>query len=419
VLATLLGWLAAGAIADTLLVRPGSGRASFLLVAAAAIGTTLAAAGPLPALWPVAAGALFTALARLPVRGRLGGFAMGLVLAIAMALPWYAAMSERFGAAFLSQAPFFPYALEPAGPWYGGPFRTASFLMVGFFPWSALLPASLAHAATWWRQIRRPDVLPVQRRPDAFDPRAGDPVSREGREENAAHFFVACLIAALVPVACYRSPPLTAVLPALPAAALLCGRMLDHLLEDPTRVAAPIGRAIAMLAVLGTVSAVLLALVAPRIPANAAELRLVATVVFVTSWAPFLANFVGARRVAALLIALPVALGTPAVTLRLLPSMESWVNVRDVAGAMEMASPRDARLVLLEPAAPSLDYYLARDLVTADTLAATLERNRASDGLAYLAFRPRREIEVSRHAHGILEIVIRTPSLVLARVHPD
>ena len=38
VLATLLGWLAAGAIADTLLVRPGSGRASFLLVAAAAIG---------------------------------------------------------------------------------------------------------------------------------------------------------------------------------------------------------------------------------------------------------------------------------------------------------------------------------------------------------------------------------------------
>ena len=119
------------------------------------------------------------------------------------------------------------------------------------------------------------------------------------------------------------------------------------------------------------------------------------------------------------MIALPVALGTPAVTLRLLPSMESWINVRDVAEAMEMASPRDARLVLLEPAAPSLDYYLARDLVTADTLAATLERNRASDGLAYLAFRPRREIEVSRHAHGILEIVTRTPSLVLARVHPE
>ena len=52
-------------------------------------------------------------------------------------------------------------------------------------------------------------------------------------------------------------------------------------------------------------------------------------------------------------------------------------------------------------------------------LARALETHRASDGLAYVAFRPSREPEVARAARGPIEIVLRTPSLVLARVHRD
>src|SRR6185503_3575259 len=109
---------------------------------------------------------------------------------------------------------------------------------------------------------------------------------------------IACLVAALVPILVYPGPPLPAALPALPAAALLCARFLAHLLEEPERVARPLARATQMLAITGSAAAVLLTLLAARVREASPDLRLLGTVLFVTAWLPFLANFAGRRRLA-------------------------------------------------------------------------------------------------------------------------
>jgi 4-amino-4-deoxy-L-arabinose transferase-like glycosyltransferase len=410
VLGTLMGWAGCAGLADAVFGRSG-GRGARLVVAYGALAAAFVIAGPLPALWPFGGLALYVALAREPGRLTAARPLAGLGLMLGIALPWYGAMIERHGADFLVRAPFFPYAGDPAGPWYAGPVLMISFLVVGFFPWSALLSAAMLHAATWWRATR--GAIPGSARP-AVSPY--DPVSRERREESAAHFFIACLFAALLPIAVYPAPPLPAALPALPAAALLCGRFLDHLFENAERVSGPFTRAVLMLALFGSAGAVMLAVVAPRVAEASPELRLLAALVFVTSWAPFLANFIGRRRVAAALMALPVALGTPVVSLRLLPAMEDYLNTRAVAEAMASASPATAPLVLADPAPASLRFYSRRNLVLGDPFAAALREWRAPDSLTYVAFRPAREREVARTCGEPLEIMLRTPALVLARV---
>ena len=85
---------------------------------------------------------------------------------------------------------------------------------------------------------------------------------------------------------------------------------------------------------------------------------------------------------------------------------------------METVAPERATLVLLEPPPPTLRLYGAHNLVIADSLLSTLHAERAIDGLAYLAFRPAREHDAARGAASPLEILLRTPALVLARVHP-
>ena len=109
----------------------------------------------------------------------------------------------------------------------------ASFLVVGFFPWSSLLPGAILHAAAFWRAARGH----VQRSESPALGASEDPLARERHEESASHFFIACLIAALVPIAIYPGPPLSAVLPALPAAALLCGRF--SIICSKTRAVSP------------------------------------------------------------------------------------------------------------------------------------------------------------------------------------
>jgi hypothetical protein len=173
-----------------------------------------------------------------------------------------------------------------------------------------------------------------------------------------------------------------------------------------------------MLALVGTGGAVMLAAVATRARDVAPELRLVAALVFVTAWAPFLATLLHRPRLAAALMLLPVAAGTPAVSLRLLPAMSGYFSAGAVAEAMSVTSPERAPLLLLEPPPPSLRLLARRNLVVTADLAPALDRFRATDGLTYVAFRPFRERDVARAASGPLEIVLRTSSLVLARVHP-
>jgi 4-amino-4-deoxy-L-arabinose transferase-like glycosyltransferase len=414
-LGTLLGWVGAAGLADVVFGR-SAGRDARLIVTYGALGAALASVGPLAALWPLGGLALFTALARSRETWRRARPLAGLAIMAGVALPWYGAMIERHGAGFLARAACFPYGGGAAGPWYAGAMLAVSFLVVGFLPWSALLPEALLHAATWWRAVRRPAPLGPR---VAEDRPAPDPVSREQREEAAAHYLVACMLAALVPVAIIPGPPLSAALPALPAAALLCGRFLDHLFEDPGRVARPLTRAVRMLALIGTAAAVLLALGAPGVRGAAPQLRLLAALLLVTSWAPLLADLIGRRRVAAALMALPIALVCPVVSLRVLPAMENTLSARSVAEALDAVAPPLAPLVLTETPPPTLRLYGDHLLVVADSLATSWRKLRAADGMTYLAFRPAREHDVANAADTPLEILLRTPSLILARVQTE
>lgn len=403
--ASLLGWLGCAAFADAFFGRP-AGRSTRLAVGYGALAAAFVIAGPLPALWPFGAVALYVTLARDAEGWRRLHPIAGLTLIAGIALPWYGAMIERHGSAFLAHAGFFPYGAGVRRAWYAGLTLTVSFLTLGSFPWCALLPAAIQHAGVSWFAPRR-----------AVTPSTGDPLARVRHEESAAHFFLACLIAALIPIVFYPASPLPAVLPALPAVALLCGRFLDHLFEDGARLAGPLMRALVMLAVLGTALAVPASVAASRLGGAGPDLRRVATMVFVTSWLPLLLALARRPKIAAALVLLPVGIGAPMVALTLLPGLEGFLGTRPVAEAMNVASPPHAVLVLLEPAPPSLRLYGRRNLVVADTLAPTLARERASDGAAYVAFRPSRETEVLRAATGPIEILLRTASLVLARVH--
>jgi hypothetical protein len=173
-----------------------------------------------------------------------------------------------------------------------------------------------------------------------------------------------------------------------------------------------------MLAITGSVLAIALAVLASRVREAAPELRLLAAVVFGTAWLPFLANFMGRRRVAAALMTLPVALGAPIVAARVLPEMEGYLNARSVALTLNQVAPERAPLGLIEAAPPSLRLYARRNLVPIADVTAGLRDLVSADGHAYLAFSPAREGEVAREAGSPLEIVMRTPSLVLARVKP-
>jgi 4-amino-4-deoxy-L-arabinose transferase-like glycosyltransferase len=407
-LGTLLGWVGAAGFADALFGR-ARGRDLRLVVAWGALAAAFVVAGPLPALWPLGALALYTGLARHPGGTRAARPLAGLVLVAGAALPWYGAMIERHGLAFAVRAPFFPYAAETPGPWLMGGLMALSFLVVGMFPWTTLAPEALRHAAAGWRRGHRPLAAGAA-------PLPGDPLARERREESAAHYFVACLIVACVPMALYPGPPLTAMLPALPAAALLCGRLLDHLDEAPQRLAGAVRRATAMLALAGTVAGVLFVVLATRVLEAAPPLRLLGAAVFATSWLPFLASFMGRHRLAAALLALPVAVGAPLASTTLLPAIEDVLNTRAVAEALDIAAPATAPLVLDEPPRPSLRLYARHDLVVVPGLDGPLDAWRAPDSLVYAAFRPARERSVMRAAGAAIEIVLRTPTLVLARI---
>lgn len=418
-LGTLFGWVGCAGLADVTFGRR-EGRTLRLVVTYGALGAALLTAGPLPALWPFGGLAIYLLLARRREGWRQAQPLAGLALMVGIALPWYGALTERYGATFLAHAAVFPYGVEPRGSWLAGPVLALSGLAIGFFPWSALLPAAILHAGTRWRAPRPPLLALVT--PEGTAPAraasvaAADPMMRERREENLAHFYVASLLAALAPVLVYPTPPLTALLPALPAAALLAGRFLDHLFESPRRVAPGLSRSVLMLAIAGSAGAVLFAAAAGPVREAAPELRLVATVIFVTAWLPFLASLAGRPRLAALLLTLPVTLGAPAVSLRLLPAAQDYLGTRTVAQAIAAAVPPRAPLGVVEPPPPSLRLYAQRDFVLTSASPDSLRALRGADGHAYLAYRPGREHDVAQAAHAPLEILMRTPTLVLARV---
>jgi 4-amino-4-deoxy-L-arabinose transferase-like glycosyltransferase len=413
-LGSLFAWIGCEGLADVVFGR-ARGRDLRLVVTYGALAAALVCAGPLTALWPLGGLALYLALARDREDWRRARPLAGLAIMLGVALPWYGAMIERHGAVFLRQVPFFPYGAGPPLPWFAGAVFAIPFLVLGGFPWSALLPDAMGHAATWWRG--RLPLLRVGSTGPQLPPAAT--IERERREEGAAHFFIAALLAALAPILFYPSCPLTAAMPAAPAAALLCGRLLDHLFEDPKRLALAITRSALTLAVAGTVASVGLAVLASRLPEAAPELRLLGAASLLACWAPFLADLLRRRRLAVLLMALPVAVGMPIVSLHVLPAMEDWLDARRAAQALEVVAPVRAPVLLAGAPPPSLRFYLRHNLVMARPEPGALREYRAADGMTYLAFRPEREREVAREVETPLEILTRTPTLVAARVRVE
>lgn len=402
VFATLLGWMAAFLFADVLLRGPSPWRVSLAYLA---LATTLVVAGPLPALWPLGGLALGLWWAHVPHLWRRLFPVAGLLAMIGLALPWYGAMAALSGGGFLLHALGFPYAEPSAGHWYALPARALGFLVVGFFPWSTLLPEAALRAVRWPPPI---DVIALLTRGRGVS--APPPLTLEP-------LLLGWLVVAAVAMPLSPAAPLSAALPALPAAALLVGRALDRVFErDPAWSRVAVQGALLM-GVTGTAGALLTAMVSPRLAAAAPALRLAATFLLVSSWAPFAATLLRRPAVAVALMALPVALGTPLVFARTLPALEEYLDTRVAAEAFHATAPVGTPLLVVGTPPASLRLRVRDHLVEPLDLRVALREQRGSDGYAYVAFPAARESEVARAASPApIEVLIRAPSMDLARV---
>src|SRR5262249_39618767 len=194
------------------------------------------------------------------------------------------------------------------------------------------------------------------------------------------------------------------------------GRALDRVFDrDPAWSRAAVQAALLM-GVTGTAGAVLMAMVSPRLAAPPA-LRLAATFLFVSSWAPFAATLLRRPVAAAALMTLPVALGTPLVFARTLPALEEYLDTRVAAEAFRATAPEGTPLLVLGEPPASLRLRVRSHLVEPLDLAQALRELRGADGYAYVAFPAARESEVARAASPApIEVLIRAPSMGLARV---
>jgi 4-amino-4-deoxy-L-arabinose transferase-like glycosyltransferase len=387
VFAALLGWCAAGVLWGAALGEQDMPDTSLALAYGALAGAMLVG-GPLCALWPNGGIALYAGLARSRSAWSRTRPLAGLAIVAGLTLPWYGAEVYLHGARWLPHAFWFPYALDAHGAWYSGPLLALSVFVISCFPWSVLMPEATRHAAA---------------EPDA----------------RSAHALIAILACALIPIAVHPGVPLSAALPALPAAAMLCGRFMDHVLEDPRTLQGFVSRAAQTLALLGSGAALLLALAATRLPEAAGDIRLLAAVTFVTSWLPLLTVWRGGHRIAIALIALPIGIGAPLTSLFVLPGLENYLNARAVAETMNERSPATAPLAVFAAPTPSLTFYTRRNIVNVTPDRAALAALRADDGLAYAAFPPSTEADLTRHLGIPLEVLKRTPEAVLVRVKPD
>ena len=398
--ATLLAWLGLGRLLKRITGRTRSPSAT-LVTGWLALGAAAITGGLLPALWPLAGFALYFALARHHAGWKVLDPAAGLLIVAGVCLPWYGVMLAIHGTPFLTHLPWFPYASGVRGAWYSGPPLALSFAVVTSFPWTPLLAAALADAAL---RLKRKPTRPANALP--LD------------TEHAEHLLLAMVLAGAMPVAFYPGPPLTAALPALPAIALLVGRFVDRVLDGAGETAA-LTQATRLLAVIGSAFALAGMVLASRIPAAAPSLRLLCALVFLSTWAPLLADLRGTRRLAVALFALPAALGAPVLLTRVLPALEPWLNARAVAETMERVSPPYAPLVVFEPPPPSLRQTLPRNFIARTLVQAGDADATARDGFVYAAYRPANE-RAARAAleplHATPEVLARTPVLVLVRV---
>lgn len=402
VYASLLTWLGLERLLTVLAGRT-SAPAGALVVGWLALAAAATTGGLLPALWPLAGFALYFSLARHHGGWRVLDPAAGALIILGVCLPWYGFMTAIHGTAFLAHVPWFPYGSGVRGSWLAAAPLALSFAVVTSFPWTPLLAAALADAAL---RLRHTIVRPLP----------GAPLDSEHME----HLLLALVFAGSLPVALYPGPPLTAALPALPAVALLVGRYADRVLGGAGDTKA-LTQATRLLAVLGTAFALAGLALAARIPAAAQPLRLLSALVFLSVWAPLLADLRRQRKWAVGLFALPLALGAPVLHMQVLPALEPWLNAGAIAETMERVSPPFTPLVVFDEPPPSLRQALPRNFVRRTLVTPGDADVTARDGFVYAAYRPADEQDAlaAFAPFGVAPaVLVRTPVMVLVRVRP-
>jgi 4-amino-4-deoxy-L-arabinose transferase-like glycosyltransferase len=154
----------------------------------------------------------------------------GMLLFILLAAPWYAAMFLVHGDAYATgaKANTIGRFLSPMEGHNGTIFLYLPVLLLGFFPWSALLPVPLYHAFKNWRSSGE-----ISRYPSAPLPHADLPhPSIPGRE---LELFAALWVVGVFVFFTASSTRLPHYIgPLFPAAALLTASYWSRCLHDPT-----------------------------------------------------------------------------------------------------------------------------------------------------------------------------------------
>ncbi|MGH7147374.1 MAG: ArnT family glycosyltransferase [Nitrospiraceae bacterium] len=143
----------------------------------------------------------------------------GMLLFILLAAPWYAAMFFVHGDAYATGAKAHTIGrfLSPMEGHQGTIFFYLPVLLVGFFPWSALLPIPLYHTLKDWYLIRRARTHP-------------DPTGTSELDLFAALWVVGVFV--FFTASSTRLPHYIG--PLFPAAALLTASYWSRCLQDPT-----------------------------------------------------------------------------------------------------------------------------------------------------------------------------------------
>jgi len=360
--ATLVLWTTAAGFAFVRAHHGAAPRGRWYAAAYAALGLGMLTKGPVGVLVPLLAIAAYLVVAggggRAWREARPGG---GLLLFLALAAPWYAAMLWRHGADYLGRAE--GETLGRVFRTVTGPGGTALFyvpvVLLGLFPWSALLPTALVQAL---RGARARAV--------------------SGRAGAATVFAAVWVLAVLVVFSLAQSRLPHYVAPLFPMAALLLAATWPERVAPFARtllaaLGVLVGGALVAAGALGTRLTPLLALAYPADPTAVLPASLIVLGILALGAGAAARLTDGARLFGALaaLTAALLAVGLHVV----LPRFDALFVAPAAALAREAAAaagPCD-HLVVLGPYRPSLVFHARRPV----TFAGVADRARL-DGLA-------------------------------------
>lgn len=156
----------------------------------------------------------------------------GLLVFVLLAAPWYAAMLLVHGDAYATGAKAHTIGrfLSPMEGHHGTIFFYLPVLLLGFFPWSALLPVPLYYTFKNWREARG------QRREDSIHPTSGpSPLAPRPSSLLELELFAAIWVVGVFLFFTASSTRLPHYIgPLFPAAALLAASYWSRCLQDPT-----------------------------------------------------------------------------------------------------------------------------------------------------------------------------------------